>query len=132
MLSRTAVANYAAEVLITGDNKQRQDLILHMAAWLKNSGRTRQAKYLVADIAKQLSDKGYSLIAITTSRQISDDARQAILDYLKTIFGTGNKFELVEIIDNNVIGGVLIDTPNGILDLTVKNKLMTLIKGASV
>lgn len=132
MLSRTAVADYAATVLTKGDEKQRQELVMQLAGWLKANGRRRQAKYLVSDIAKQLSERGYTLISVTTAKELQPATKQAILDYLSNIYGKDNSFEVIELIDQDLIGGALIETPRGILDLSVKNKLMTIIKGASV
>lgn len=132
MLSRTAVADYAATVLTKGDEKQRQELVMQLAGWLKANGRRRQAKYLVSDIAKRLSERGYTLISVTTAKELQPATKQAILDYLSNIYGKDNSFEVIELIDKDLIGGALIETPRGILDLSVKNKLMTIIKGASV
>jgi F0F1-type ATP synthase delta subunit len=129
MLSRTAVANHAAKILLSGNQKDRDVLVEQLAAWLKTSGRRRQAKYLVNDIALKMSQKGYNLVSLTTAFSLSSTAKTAILAYLQDIYGQDASFEIVEIIDKNVVGGVLIDTPSGILDLTVKNKLMTIIKG---
>lgn len=130
MLSRTTVANYSAEVILAGDKTEREELVKQLAAWLQDNGRSRQAIYLAKDIAKLLADKGYVLVTLTTSHPLDSRTKQQVTDYLESYYSKDAKFEVIELIDKSVIGGVLIDTPNGVLDVTVKNKLMTLIKGA--
>jgi F0F1-type ATP synthase delta subunit len=132
MLSRIQVAKYASEVIIDGDEESRQDMIFKVSAWLKANGRSRQVNYMAKDIAKALSDKGYTLVTITTARPIAESTIDAIKKYLSAKFGHDNKFEIIQFIDPKVVGGVLIDTPNGILDLTIKNKLKLIIRGESV
>lgn len=132
MLSRIQVAKYASDIIANGSNASRQEMIIKVSAWLIATGRSRQVSYMAKDIAKALSDKGYTLVTITTARPLQESTKTVINKYLSDKFGHDNKFEVIELIDPKVVGGVLIDTPNGILDLTIKNKLKLIIKGASV
>lgn len=132
MLSRIQVAKYVADELMNEDYEAKQNMIYKVAAWLKASGRSRQVNYMAKDIAKVLSAKGYTLVSITSAKPLQASTIDSIAKYLSAKFGHDNKFEIIELIDPKVVGGVLIDTPNGILDLTIKNKLKLIIKGESV
>jgi F0F1-type ATP synthase delta subunit len=126
--SRTKVAAYAASALSEG-TVARGELVEKLAAWLKDSKHSRQATYLVQDIAKILAENGYIFVTITTAHEISNDTRKSVESFLKDYYGTTIQLEINEVINPGIIGGINIDTPNGSLDATVKSKLIQIIKG---
>ena len=86
--------------------------------------------YLVNDIAKKLLAHKYLFVRITSARKLSQSALNTIDSFLKLQFGKDFIIEHTEIIDPSVVGGVIIDTPTGTLDASVKHKLDRLLKGA--
>lgn len=130
MITRTNVAQYAADQLASGAD--RQTLIKRLAAWLKQNHHTRQSHFLINDISKKLLDYKYLFITVTSARPISQNTRNIIDNFLKNQFGSDYTIEHKEIIDPKVIGGVIIDTPKGSLDTSVRHKLDTLLKGAQL
>ncbi len=128
VITRTNTASYAAEKLVS--NSDRTELIDQMAAWLIDTKSTRQMHYLVNDIAKKLLQHKYLFVRITSARKLSQSALNTIDSFLKLQFGKEFTIEHTEIIDPSVVGGVIIDTPTGTLDASVKHKLDRLLKGA--
>lgn len=122
------VARYAADSL-SNASIPREDLVGMLAAWLKDTQSTRQAQYLIKDIAKILAEKGYVFATVTVAHPMSDSTRQAVERYISQQFKQPITVELEEILSPDVIGGVCIDTPVGSLDATVKRKLIQIIKG---
>ena len=128
MKNRAKIAAYAAKSLVDNDIP-RDELVTQLAAWLKDTKQSRSAKYLVEDIAKKLVDSNYVYVSVTTAHVISEDTRKAILNFLRQHFGSDAVFELNEVVEPRVIGGVRIDTPSGSIDSTIKRKLIHIIKG---
>ena len=128
MKNRAKIAAYAAKSLVDNDIP-RDELVTQLAAWLKDTKQSRSAKYLVEDIAKKLVDSNYVYVSVTTAHAISEDTRKAILNFLRQHFGSDAVFELNEVVEPRVIGGVRIDTPSGSIDSTIKRKLIHIIKG---
>ena len=128
MKSRTKVAAYAASALSEG-TIQRDELVEKLAAWLKDTKHSRQATYLVQDIAKILAENGYIYVSITTAHAMSSATLQSVESFLKDYYGTNVQLEINEVVNPKIIGGIHIDTPHGSLDATVKSKLIQIIKG---
>jgi F0F1-type ATP synthase delta subunit len=126
--NRSKVANYAADALIN-KSVDRKELVNTLAAWLKDTKQTRSASYLVDDIAKKLIDANYVYVSVTTAHPITEQTRSNIDKYLRQHFGKEITLEINEKISSKIIGGVLIETPMGSLDATVKRKLIQIIKG---
>jgi F-type H+-transporting ATPase subunit delta len=119
-----------AEHLVANLTKDRQAAVQRAAAWLVATGRTRQAGYLARDVASALATDGYLLVRLTTARPLAAVSRQRIEAYLKATTGA-TTLELAETVDSAVIGGIRIETPDAVLDDTVKSKLAKLVEGAS-
>ena len=128
MKSRTKVATFAANALADG-SMNRTELVTMLAAWLKDSKHSRQATYLVQDIAKMLAENGYIYVTITTAHEVSSATRTSVENFLKDQYGSTIQLEINEVINPKIIGGIHIDTPYGSLDATVKSKLIQIIKG---
>jgi F0F1-type ATP synthase delta subunit len=126
--SRTKVAAYAATVLSEG-TIARDDLVEMLAAWLKDTKHSRQATYLVQDLAKILAENGYTYVTVTTAHELSASTRNTIESFLKDYYGNTIQLEINEVVNPKIIGGIHIDTPHGSLDATVKSKLIQIIKG---
>ena len=122
------VAQHVADSLMAGKN--RESVIAEAAAWLKVHGKGRQAPYLAQDIAWALAENGYIFVQFTTARPIDGAVKQQLEQYIaqqtdaKTI-------ECEFIIDTKLIGGVLVRTPYGTLDASVRARLAKIVEGVS-
>lgn len=119
--SRRSLARYAANQLLGG---VKMPLVAErLAAALVVSGRQASAPLLVADIMRELEDRGVvaqadlasaSVLSVKLSKQISD--------YLKGAVKVDDVI-LNQQIDPALIGGVRIETANRSWDLTVAKKI---------
>jgi F-type H+-transporting ATPase subunit delta len=123
MATRTQIARSVALGLST----DRSAAIMRAAAWLTAKGKTRQASYLVRDVAWILEQQGYVYAKVTTAKPLSNHSEKAIIDYIKST-KTVHEVELEVIVDPSVIGGVRIETPSSTLDETVLNRLQALVR----
>jgi len=128
MASRSTVARYIADTLSSNDSAKRQKAITEAAAWLKTSGKSRQASYLAKDIEAALADNGYLFVTFTTARPVNDATRKLLKDYI--VERTQAKTVECEFkVDAKLIGGVLITTPYGSLDASVQARLIKIVEG---
>jgi hypothetical protein len=128
MTSRTAVARYLATSLQNGSDREK--VTQEAAAWLKEHGKSRQAGYLAQDVAVALADDGYMFAQFTTARPISSEIKTELQTYIADSTGA-RKIECEFLIDDKLIGGVLVHTPYGTLDASVRARLAKIVEGAS-
>ncbi len=127
-VSRAQVAQAVSEHL---NDVNRTTLIDQAAAWLVNSGKQRQAKYLAEDVARILAtQQGYILAKITSARELSEAQMKSLENYVLSL-SNGSQVEFIVNVDPSVIGGVRIETPIGSLDETVSTRLMNLARGTN-
>jgi F0F1-type ATP synthase delta subunit len=100
------------------------------AAWLKQSGRERQVNYLVKDVVYELAKGDYVFAKVTTARDVSAATKSEVESYI--VKQTGAKtVECQFSIDPSLIGGAVIETPHGVIDDSVKSKLLQIVEGVS-
>ncbi|HUD11222.1 MAG TPA: F0F1 ATP synthase subunit delta [Candidatus Saccharimonadia bacterium] len=126
MTSRAQVASYIAEKL----PRERKAATLQAAAWLIDTKRAGQARYLARDVAQALAGRGYSLVQITSARPLDGRARDAIERYVKSQTGT-RELELETMLDPSLVGGVRIETPGMVHDASVRHMLAKFVEGVS-
>ncbi len=124
MASRAQVAAYVAGQLPDG----RAAALKQAAAWLQDTGRARQATYLVRDVAAAVAREGYVTARITTARPLAPGAQAEIEQYIKGQTGA-KQLELEMVVDRDVIGGVRVEVPGAELDATVRRKLDRFVQG---
>jgi F0F1-type ATP synthase delta subunit len=127
--SRSHVAAYTASQLLTADQSTRSEIVQNLAAWLIDSGQTRQVQYLLGDIAWHLQQNNYIVASVKSARPLDTDTRQQIINYIDNQYSNDLNIELVEYIDPSLIGGIVITTPNGVFDISVLQKLKKFSKG---
>lgn len=130
MATRTQVAQYVASNIKSGNIADRQKAIKIAANWLKKSGKSRQSEYLVRDITVELEKSGYLYVIVTSARQLEEKTVDYLKQYLKNIYNVNN-LELDIRIDQDLIGGLKIETPVGTLDNSVKARLAKIVEGVS-
>lgn len=126
MASRLQVANHLAGHLADG----RADAIRAAAAWLVSTGRRRQAGYLAGDVAALLAAKGHVYVKITTARPLTPGVKAEIEHYVRRLTGAST-LELDVRTEAGLIGGVIIETPNAIMDASVRSKLARYVEGVT-
>jgi len=126
MVTRLEVARYVAEQL----PQHRRRTLKEVATWLVATGRTRQADYLVQDVAMILAQDGYLAARVTTAKPLNSLVRQEIQAYLRAVTNA-DEIELIEQIDTRIIGGLRLTTPTAGLDATLRHKLTTFVRGIS-
>ena len=128
MLTRSKTAKYLASKLATGNKQERQKAVNEVASWLVSTKRTREIKFLEQDTAKFLADdKSYVFAKITTARELSDSQKQDIASKIKNKF-SAHTVEPLFLVDKSLIGGIKIEVPDGVLDGSVKRRLVKLFE----
>lgn len=118
-ISRRKLAQYCSDRIEHG--AALAHLIDELAAYLIESGRIREAELVVRAIEDELAARGTVIARVTTAHPLDDALRADI----KRQIGATNVY-VDEIIDPSVLGGVRIETPNELLDATMKRNLLAL------
>lgn len=101
-----------------------EDVAKALAAYLITERRSKDMSAIVRDVERQLFiDKGHLEVHVTSARPIDDVMRKAIIDLFKT--------EAKNVIINErqnpfVLGGVLVESSENRLDLTVRRQIQQL------
>lgn len=117
-LSRQKLARYLADQLLAGRRTQAVD---ELAAYLLETGRTKEADQIVLSTQELLESDGYVMAEVTTASLLAADMQATITQLL----GAKN-LELKQTIDPSVIGGIKVRTPSRVLDATVARRLNNL------
>lgn len=117
-LTRRKIATYVADKLIAGESVKVA--IKSAAAYLVDTGRTREQELLLRDIESILAEKGFVVADVTTAFPLTDTIRKEIQSIV------GGSAQLREIVDPTVLGGVKIDLPGKQYDGTIRRKLTAL------
>jgi len=118
-VSRHKMALFVADKLTAGVPARKA--LQEAAAYLIETGRTREADLLVRDIEDVLEERGIVVADITSATPLDDIARTEI----RRMVGASS-LQLRETIDASVLGGVRIDMPSRRFDGTIKRKLTAL------
>ena len=121
MITRRHVAHYVAAQL----PQHRHQVLNEAAAWLISTGRTRQADYLVQDVAMILAQNGYLAARVTTARAIEPKVKAEIENFLHQL-NAADRIELTMSVNSSLIAGLQLSTPDGVLDTSLRSKLATL------
>ncbi len=116
-LSRRKIAAYFADELLAGNDVARR-----LAAYLIDTKRTRELNLFVRDIEAALAERGVLLADIASSNKLSTDTEKSITEFLKKTTGVSD-VKLRTQVDETLLGGVLIETPEQRLDATLRHRL---------
>lgn len=122
-LSRRKIAQYIAVQLVAGESQPK--LVRELAAYIIDSGSTKQIDMILADIERELAQKGIVMANITTARKLTDSLRQSISTYVQQSTAA-SQVSIVEHVDESILGGVIIQTPGKRLDASVRQSLTQL------
>ena len=118
-IARRKLAKYVVDQLENGASLRRT--VTELAAYLRETRRTREFELIVRDIEDQLAERGTIIADITSAYPLTEALRQAIQ---RTV--GGHTVELREALDSSLIGGIRIDIPGQRYDGTIRRKLNAL------
>ncbi len=118
-LSRRKIAQYVAGRVHSGQVPAL--VIQEVAAYLKESHRLRELPLVVRAIEDALADQGVVVAAVTSAQPLDESLRGAV----KALAG-GTEVYLREVVDESVLGGVRLQTPDASYDGTLQHKLQAL------
>ena len=119
-LSRRKVANYVARQLQSGDKALA---MRQAAAYLVTSKKTKQVDLFVAEVENALARQfGAVKVTVVTAHELNDSLRTQIKSFISSK-QTAEQIELVEEIDQSIVGGVIIRTPTAEFDASIRNSL---------
>lgn len=116
--SRRRLANYAAEQILA----KKKDIVTQLAAYLHDTGRTKELDLLVRDINNALADKNLVLAEVSSARELDNASREELNTLLSKRYKT-NDINISESIDLNLLGGVKIRTAHEEFDGSLKRKI---------
>lgn len=123
MISRRVLTDRIADQLHTGTDKDQ--VLNQLAAYIIIHKLTKQTDYIVSDIVAKLAERGTVLATITTAREMTDELRRTVSARVRELSGA-SQVELSEVIDERILGGIIIDTPTQRLDESVARQLKRL------
>lgn len=124
--SRRAIARVVAGRLSSGDADGKR-VMQELAAYLVENRLVEDADLLINDIADELYQRsGRLVVEVTSAHPLSADARKRLTGYLQEQTGA-RQVELHELIDKDLIGGLVARTPSAELDVSIRNTLRQLM-----
>lgn len=119
-LSRRQVTSYIADQLLEGADVAAT--MQQLAAYLVETRQLKQVEYYVADIEKAVAAAGHTVVDVVTAHSLTDELRAAITAAL----ASGGQVSIREHADTSLIGGVIIKTPSGEYDASLRSALQRL------
>lgn len=120
-VSRRVLARFVAQQLVAGNKNVTKQL----AGYIVEHKLQKQRDMIVADIAANLSELGHVDATVTTARPLDAQLRADIAAYVKRI-ENASSVSLDEVVDESLIGGVIVQTPNQRFDSSLATKLKRL------
>jgi F0F1-type ATP synthase delta subunit len=120
-ISRRKLASWTAKQL-AADNSA-QSVMRRLGAFLIDTRRTNEQSLIVRDVEIALLKEGSVLVSATSARPLSTEAIASIEAFVRDEYGKDAKVIIEQHIDESVIGGVRLMTPNKQIDATIRTKL---------
>lgn len=115
--------------LLQEQPNRRQQLLQQTAAYLLDTHQANNVHLLINDIADELMRTQHSVSAeVRTAFGLDANSRQAVTDLLTRATGA-QRVELTEVTEPDLLGGIVIRTPQLELDASVKRQLTQLVGG---
>ena len=123
MISRRLLTRAVADRLESGES--RRAVLQQLAAYIVDHRQTKQIDMIVSDIESELAKRGIVLARISSARPLTDELRTQLIDYVKSSTDA-SKVTLDEKIDASLLGGVIVQTSDKMLDASVATRLKQL------
>lgn len=120
-LSRRRIARHAAEKLLAGDTA----VLSQVAAYLIESRRVNDADLLVRDIETALAEAGVVIADVASAHDLTATLTDAITRYVKQA-ADAREVHLRTQVDESLIGGIRLRTPDAEYDASVRQQLRKL------
>jgi F0F1-type ATP synthase delta subunit len=120
-LSRTKISDLIAQRTIKAGVSKKFDK--EIAAYLLFEGRTNELNSLMRDVQVDWADHGQVEVTAVTAHPLTEAVRSDIKKEVKNVFPKAEKIIITPRIDPNVIGGLRLELPSQLLDLSVRAKL---------
>ncbi len=124
MSNRKQLASYIAQRLKNG---QLTGLAKSVASYLVSARQTSELEALMRNVAGIRADQGKTELTITSARPLS----QSTINQVKEL-GIGKNAIITTEIDESLVGGLVLQTHEHLLDLSLRHKLNQLRKGTKV
>lgn len=124
-IARRKVARHLAEQLHQGAAVAQ--LTDQAVAYLIEQKQTNQVELLIRDIEAELAER-YNVVTarITTARPVDAQTRNKLTEFIKDAMQADQVVIAEESVDEDLIGGAVITTPNSTFDSSVRSKLRQL------
>lgn len=123
-ISRRLVVNSLVDMLESG--RPAKEVAETLAAYLIDTRQTRNAELFLRDIGLATENRfGLTMAYVTSARELTPKTRKAVETLVKTARGA-KEVEMIEAIDKNLVGGIIIKTADAELDGSVRTKLRKL------
>ncbi len=116
-LSRTQLADF----LIAEQGSKAA--VRRVASYLISEGRIKELDVLLRQVEAQLAKHGHVVAHVTTARQLSDEQKKQAVTMVRTMHSHTTNVEVIDTIDPSLLGGMVIQTPNMEVDVSVRAKL---------
>ncbi|MGE5309865.1 MAG: F0F1 ATP synthase subunit delta [Sphaerimonospora mesophila] len=122
--SRRQIAKFVAAQLVAGEPVGRIAKVL--AAYLSSNRQTRYRELIIRDIEAELMNAyGHLSVDVTSARQLTSEVKTALVAMLRAETGA-KTVELRERVDSDLLGGVVVRTPEAEMDASLRKKLTRL------
>ena len=116
--TRRQLAEYAAAELAAG----REGVMDQLAAYLVDTGRSKEATLLVRDIETALQGRGVVVADVTSAYGLGEAERSAITKLLEEKYVTKQVY-LHELVDPSLLGGIKIRAASEEYDGSLQRKI---------
>lgn len=128
---KISTQQYSQTLFDLTDGKSEQEVLTVLAKFaeqLKKDGQLKNAGKIMEKFTEIYNKKnGIVKADVTTRHKIQDTERKEIENYIKTKY-EAKSVELVEVVDENIKGGIVIRVGDEVMDASVKGKLKKLGK----
>ncbi|MFZ2494154.1 MAG: F0F1 ATP synthase subunit delta [Candidatus Saccharimonadales bacterium] len=122
-ISRRVLARSIASKLI--DGADAQVLIPQLAAYIVDQKLVNHVEEIIQDIAYEISRRGVLDITVTTARPLTDDLRRLVKEFVSQQQQV-DTIEFTETVDESIVGGIVIETPDKRFDASVASRIKQL------
>ncbi len=120
-LSRTQLAKIISNQ--TFDHGINKTVAQDIAKILLRTNKTNSLDSLMRDVEKNWAERGYIDVIATSAFPLSNTVKLDINRLIKKQFPDLIKIKIIEVIDPEVVGGVLLEFADQQLDLSIETKI---------
>lgn len=116
-VSRRKIAQYWVDNYFADRDTTKQ-----VAAYLIDTGRTRELELVVRDIEELLLERGIAVATIRSAKPLTASIRKQLESFIKDA-SSADQVTLRERVDEELLGGVRIELADSGLDATLRQRL---------